>query len=86
MMPIGGVMTELRVEYVTRINTVVTWCRCPNCNTEYGYETDNGAFLRIGSIKVKSMHAECGKCGNPIWWYASDRHIRKISERSADDR
>lgn len=75
-------MTEVAVEYKTDKRAGVTWNHCPRCNAIYGFEVEDGAFLRVGKLKVKSIHAECGECGNPIWWCSSDRHIKRIIQSS----
>ena len=76
--PDGGVMTEIKAQY----QNGVKWCSCSQCGREYGFEVKGGKYLQVGKVRVISMHAECGECGEPIWWYSSDRHIQKISERS----
>jgi len=80
--PIGGVMTEIMPDYRTeaKIKTVgVTWCRCPKCKAVFGYEVEGGAYLRVGRLKIRTMRSECGDCGYPIWWYSSDRLIKRIA-------
>ena len=60
----------------------VTWRQCPKCGKDYGYETEGGKYLRVGGLKLMSMRAECGECGQVIWWYSSDRHLKRIKVRS----
>ena len=77
-------MTEIAAEYIvdTRGEQFgVEWVRCSQCSSVIGYEICGGAYLRVGKLKMKSMSAECGDCGHTIWWYSSDRHIKKITER-----
>ena len=76
-------MTEVQAEYKVKSETRqvgVKWCRCPQCQTVYGYEEDGGERLRVGKLKMVAMRAECGECGYTIWWYSSDRHMRKITK------
>jgi hypothetical protein len=75
---------EIQPEYKTadRPKTFgVKWCQCPACGTMYGFEEDDGARLRVGKLRLVTMRAECAYCGNTIWWSASDRHIRKLTNR-----
>ena len=78
-------MVEVMTDYKanTKAKQVcVEWIRCPRCSMVYGYEIMGGAKLRVGKLKIKYVHAECGECGAEIWWTSGHRHMRKATERS----
>ena len=75
-------MTETVANYKVKTNAERTdkvWRRCPKCLTVYGYEIQGGAYLRVGNLRIQSTRSECNDCGYTIWWYSSDRHMRKIT-------
>jgi ribosomal protein S27AE len=77
-------MTEIIADCRVETAFKKVWRRCPQCSMVFGEEIDGGAYLKIGKLKVQSMRSECGDCGYTIWWYASDRHMRKITEKRKD--
>jgi hypothetical protein len=78
-------MTEAVAEYRVEPKPKqvgAVWRHCPQCNMVYGYEINGGKFLYVGKLRMIAMRSECSDCGNTIWWYSSDRHMRKLTKRS----
>jgi len=78
-----GRMIEIVADYKveTKAKQVgVVWCRCPQCSMVYGFEIEGGEYLRVGKLKLVSLRAFCGDCGYTIWWYSSDRHMKRITK------
>jgi hypothetical protein len=54
--------------------------QCPKCGITFGFEIEGGAFLRVGSLRIQKLMAECAtpRCGEQLYWTSADRHMRKI--------
>jgi hypothetical protein len=74
-------VTEIEAVYLDKpLHVGVKFQHCPQCQTKYGYEIEEGAYLRVGDLKVESLRALC-PCGYRLWWFSGDRHLRKIINR-----
>ena len=72
-------MTET-AEYIAAIEEDFRPYHCESCGIVIGHLVDGGKYLKLGSLKITKLSAECDMplCGEPIWWTSSERHLRKI--------
>ena len=74
---------ETKAEYLISTSTPVRRKdhQCPSCHVDLGREIRGGEYLLSGNLLIMKVWAICAKCGFPIDWNNSDRHIRHITER-----
>ena len=77
--PIGGDMTETKVEYLMRPKTETRKHCCPGCMQFFGFETPDGRLI-VGELILSHFTGICAICGNPLSWYSTDHIMRSITE------
>lgn len=79
-------MTETTTEYITKLELGFKPAKCPSCGIVFGHEVQGGKYLKLGSLKITKLSAECDMplCGEPIWWTSSERHLKKITTRKKE--
>ena len=54
---------------------------CSACMTVFGKEIRNGELLDTGLALVEMFKGQCRQCGSLLFWYATDRLMRRIRAR-----
>ena len=75
-------MTETVVDYITRTTVRLQPKRCPGCTAPLGTVVDSGAQFHSGALLITSVRGACAKCGHPITWFSTDRHIESITREA----